>query len=71
VITTIRKITLSLEGDKELQRQIDSLSMLAKDKESMMTGAVIRSANQKMKQNHESKTKFFEMFVHLRRKTEP
>jgi hypothetical protein len=50
VITTIRKITLSLEGDKELQRQIDSLSMLAKDKESMMTGAVIRSANQKMKQ---------------------
>jgi hypothetical protein len=50
VITTIRKITLSLEGDKELQRQIDSLSMLAKDKESMMTGAVIRSTNQKMKQ---------------------
>jgi hypothetical protein len=25
--------------------------MLAKDKESMMTGAVIRSANKKMKQN--------------------
>jgi len=50
VITTIRKIALSLEGDKELQRQIDSLSMLAKDKESMMTGAAIRSANQKMKQ---------------------